>query len=100
MEWLYGEDRFMQGTLTLRDRRLGPELVTAPVLNVAETRSPVAPPESILPFHDALTNDDKTILWYEADKGVSLQHVGMLVGKTAHQALWPDIIRWLRSHRP
>jgi polyhydroxyalkanoate synthase len=38
------------------------------------------------------------VLWYEGDVGVALQHVGMLVGSNAHQALWPEILQWLHAH--
>jgi polyhydroxyalkanoate synthase len=98
VQWLYQDDRFIRGTLTIGGRSAVPERITAPVLNVAEKRSPVAPPESILPFHQALRNNDKTMLWYEGDRGVSLQHVGILIGKTAHQSLWPAIAHWIHDH--
>lgn len=98
VEWLYRDDRFIRGTLTIGGRSAAPERITARVLNVAERQSPVAPPESILPFHQALRTLDKTILWYNGDKGVSLQHVGMLVGKNAHRILWPAIARWIHDH--
>ncbi|MGQ0657503.1 MAG: alpha/beta fold hydrolase [Chromatiales bacterium] len=97
VECLYRQDRFMRGDLTIRGRRAAPERISAPVLSVAETRSPVAPPESILPFHNSLSNTDKRLIWYQGDSGVALQHVGMLVGKTAHQTLWPQIIRWMHA---
>ena len=97
IEDLYRQDRFMRGDLTLGRRRTAPESIAAPVLSVAETRSPIAPPVSILPFHDALPNKDKVLLWYEGDRGVSLQHVGMLVGKSAHQAMCPKIIGWMHA---
>jgi len=95
VEYLYREDRFMRGTLRVGRRRAAPQNITGPVVSVAELRSPIAPPKSILPFHDALPNSDKRLIWYEGDRGVSLQHVGMLVGKKAHQTLWPYIIRWM-----
>ena len=38
---------------------------------------------------------DKTVLHYEGDVGVSLQHVGTLVGRRAHALLWPRILDWI-----
>jgi len=32
---------------------------------------------------------------YEGDVGVSLQHVGPLVGRRAHALLWPRIVEWI-----
>lgn len=31
------------------------------------------------------------------DAGVALQHVGMLVGRSAHRHLWPEIVHWIRA---
>ena len=36
-----------------------------------------------------------TLLPYDGDVGVSLQHVGLLVGPQAHARLWPEIVRWV-----
>jgi polyhydroxyalkanoate synthase len=37
------------------------------------------------------------VLWYEGDVGVVLQHLGMLVGRRAHQELWPAILDWMHA---
>jgi len=98
VERLYREDRFMRGTLVIRGRRAAPELVSAPILNVVEAGSDIVPPESVLPFHKAVHSRDRQLLWYQGDTGVALQHVGMLVGKRAHQNLWPRILSWIHAH--
>ena len=95
MEWLYREDRFMQGSLLVGGRRAAPELVDAPLLSVVDACCPVVPPRSVLPFQDAAGSAESRLLWYRGDVGVALQHVGMLVGRTAHRELWPEILRWL-----
>jgi polyhydroxyalkanoate synthase len=56
--------------------------------------SRVIPPGSVLPFHDAAASARKRILRYHGDRGVALQHVGALVGPSAHRELWPDIVAW------
>lgn len=99
VQWLYREDRYMRGGLYLHGHRTSPDQISSPVLTVAETESPVAPPASILPFHEALSNSEKRMLWYRGEIGVFLQHVGMLVGRNAHRTLWPAIIEWLHEHR-
>jgi polyhydroxyalkanoate synthase len=50
----------------------------------------------MLSFHEAVRSAGSTVLWYEGDTGVAVQHVGMLVGESAHRHLWPEIVRWLR----
>ncbi|MBW8896540.1 MAG: hypothetical protein JF619_00125, partial [Massilia sp.] len=37
----------------------------------------------------------KRVLHYEGDVGVNLQHVGVLVGRSAHERIWPQIFDWL-----
>jgi polyhydroxyalkanoate synthase len=98
VEELYREDRFMGGTLIVNGRAAVAEGIGAPLLSVVDPRSRVVPPESVLPFHEAAHSPDRQVLWYEGDKGVALQHVGVLVGKNAHQHLWPEILEWIFDH--
>ena len=43
----------------------------------------------------ATASPRKQLLHYEGDVGVNLQHVGVLVGRSAHARLWPRIFDWL-----
>ncbi|MBI4320259.1 MAG: alpha/beta hydrolase [Chloroflexi bacterium] len=94
---LYREDRLMRGTLRIGGRRVSPEMVCAPLLNVVYPGCAVAPPDSVLPFHEAAGSSAKKLLWYAGDIGVALQHVGMLVGRSARDDIWPEILRWMLS---
>jgi polyhydroxyalkanoate synthase len=49
----------------------------------------------VLPFVEAAASRDKTVLDYAGDVGVSLRHVGPLVGRNAHALLWPQIVDWI-----
>lgn len=92
---LYREDRLMSGTLRIGGRQIGPQALKAPLLNVLDARSTVIPPQSILPFHEAAASRSKKVLQYEGDVGVGIQHVGVLVGTSAHAVIWPAIFDWL-----
>jgi polyhydroxyalkanoate synthase len=96
-EHLARDDAFVRGALTVGGRLAAPSQVTAPLLCVVDPRCRVVPPEAVLPFFEAAGSTEKTLLHYEGDVGVSLQHVGLLVGRQAHARLWPEITRWLRS---
>ncbi|MGQ0653257.1 MAG: hypothetical protein ACT4P4_13500 [Betaproteobacteria bacterium] len=98
VEELYRGDRFMGGTLMVNGRAAVAKGVDVPLLSVVDRRSRVVPPESVLPFHEAVPSPDRQVLWYEGDRGVALQHVGVLVGKNAHQHLWPEILEWIFDH--
>jgi polyhydroxyalkanoate synthase len=96
VESLYREDRLTRGTLRIGGREIGPGDLRAPLMTVLDPRSKVIPPESVLPFHDATASANKKVLHYEGgDLGVNLQHVGVLVGASAHARLWPAIFDWL-----
>lgn len=95
VEQLYRNDQFMQGTLPVGGRTIGPADLKCPLLCVVDPRSRVIPPESVLPFHEATASPMRELLWYEGDTGVAIQHVGVLVGKSAHTQLWPRIFDWL-----
>jgi polyhydroxyalkanoate synthase subunit PhaC len=93
---LYREDRFMRGTLRVEEQTAAPRNLTMPVLAVVDPESDVVPPSSVMPFLDALPHRNWTLLHYEADTGVALRHVGVLVGRNAHSILWPKILAWIR----
>jgi polyhydroxyalkanoate synthase len=96
---LYREDRFLRGTLRIEGQTAAPRNLTMPVLAVVDPESDVVPPSSVMPFLDALTHRNWTLLHYEADTGVALRHVGVLAGRNAHSILWPEILAWIRmSH--
>lgn len=98
IEQLYREDSFMRGTLRVNGKRIAPELVETPLLCIVDPRCPIVPPESMLPFQEAISSDDTNLLWYRGDTGVSIQHIGMLVGHEAHRQLWPEVVRWIYAH--
>jgi polyhydroxyalkanoate synthase len=97
-ELLFREDRFVRGTLQVGGRRVAPELVTAPLLSIVDPQCNLAPPQAVLPFHDAVGSTDTRLLEYHGDTGVALRHVGMLVGREAHEHLWPEVIGWVHAH--
>ena len=100
VELLYRRDEFMQGKLAIGGRTVGPRSLAAPLVSVYDPRSKVIPPAAVLPFHEAAASPRKLLLRYEGDIGVNLQHVGVLVGRSAHARLWPAIFDWLDAEEP
>jgi polyhydroxyalkanoate synthase len=95
---LVREDRFARGTLEIGGRSAAPSRLSAPLLCVLDPLCHLVPPEAVLPLLEAAASRDKTVLHYERDVGVSLQHVGPLVSRRAHETLWPRIVRWIEAH--
>jgi polyhydroxyalkanoate synthase len=89
------EDRFVRGALEIRGRVAAPSRLEAPLVCVMDAGCPLVPPAAMRPFLEAVASRDKTVLAYERDVGVALQHVGPLVGRNAHARLWPKILDWI-----
>ncbi len=99
VEQLYRDNRFCRGELSVLGRAIGPSCLDVPTLAVVNTSDEVAPLASIEPLLEALPTDDVSVIRYEGEIGVALQHVGILVGREAHAKIWPDILAWLAAHR-
>ncbi|CAN7379435.1 alpha/beta fold hydrolase [Massilia sp. LjRoot122] len=99
VEQLYRNDEFTRGELAVGKRRIGPQDLRAPLVSVLDPRSKLIPEAANLPFHDAAASERKCLLHYEGDVGVNLQHVGILVGTSAHARIWPAIFGWLAENR-
>jgi polyhydroxyalkanoate synthase len=95
VESLYRRDQLMQGELQIGERRVGPRDLRTPLLTVIDPRSKLIPPAAVLPFHEETASSRKRVLHYEGDVGVNLQHVGVLVGRSAHARIWPQVFDWL-----
>jgi len=95
VESLYRKDDFMGGRLHVGGRAIGPQDLRAPLASVVDPRSRVIPWEAVVPFHEAAASAHKLLLRYGGDIGVNLQHVGVLVGASAHAQIWPAIFDWL-----
>ena len=99
VEQLYRKDEFMQGELRIGARRIGPHDLRAPLVSVLDPRSKLIPEAAMRPFHEAAGSERKCLLHYGGDVGVNLQHVGVLVGNSAHARIWPAIFDWLAGIR-
>jgi poly[(R)-3-hydroxyalkanoate] polymerase subunit PhaC len=98
VDWLYREDRFCRGALTVRKTLLGPLSLPVPTLAVVNVADEVAPVASVAPFTDAMPTGYASIIEYPGEVGTGVQHLGILVGREAHARVWPQIISWLNMH--
>ena len=98
IDWLYRENRFCEGNLKIANNPIGPATLTAPTLAVVNVTDDVAPSVSVKPFIDAMPTRDIRILEIPGERGVCLQHLGILIGRNARAVVWPEIISWMDSH--
>ena len=93
LEQLYREDCLTAGALEVGGERAGLDRLRSPVLAVINPSGRVVPPASILGGLAAAPTDlPRRVLQYRAERGPALQHLGPLVGPTAHARLWPEIL--------
>lgn len=97
IEQLYREDRFARGTLEINGRTASPAGLESPLLAILGNDSQIIPPASMLPVIEAAPAANKRTVTYGGDVGVSLQHVGPLIGRNAHQTVWPEVIGWQKD---
>jgi polyhydroxyalkanoate synthase len=96
--WLYREDRFFRGALPVRGRVVGPRDLSTPTLAAVDLADEIAPLAAVKPFLDAAPAASR-LIEYPGETGVGLQHLAPLVGRRAHDVLWPQIIAWIDARR-
>lgn len=99
LQWLYRENRLCRGTLSIRNRAVGPVSLRLPTLMVVNTADEIAPPTSIVPFVKAMPVQNVSLIEYPGEIGVGLQHLAILAGRQAYTQIWPEIISWLGFQR-
>jgi polyhydroxyalkanoate synthase len=97
VEWLYRENHFYHGVLEVGGRAIGLKEISAPTLAVVNAADLVAPLNSVRPLGEVLGPEKFAIITYPGERGVCLQHLGILVGRLAHAQVWPQIIDWIRN---
>src|SRR5579872_324296 len=70
---------------------------STPTLAVVNTADPVAPVNSVRPIGETLGPEEFQLIEYPGERGICLQHLGVLVGRQAHAWLWPQIVDWIRT---
>ncbi len=99
IEWLYQDNRLYEGALPVRNRTVGPSDIRVPVLAVVNAADEIVCLASVKPFLDATPSRDACLIVYPGETGVSLQHLGVLVGPRAYAEVWPKVISWLGGRR-
>ena len=70
--WFYRENRLRNVTLAIRGRAIQPSCVRLPTLAVANAIDEVAPPASVIPFIEAMSEADTRLIEYPGEAGVVL----------------------------
>lgn len=95
--WLYRENRFCRGTLSICGNSVGPSDLQIPTLATVNTSDEVGPLTSVAPFMEKMSTNDTKIIEFPGEIGVGLQHLAILTGRRVYAEVWPEIMLWLRQ---
>jgi polyhydroxyalkanoate synthase subunit PhaC len=93
--WLYREDRFCRGTLSICGKSVGPSDLQVPTLAIVNTADEIGPLASVTPFIEKMSTKDTEIIEFPGEVGVGLQHLAILTGRRVYSQVWPKIVSWL-----
>jgi polyhydroxyalkanoate synthase subunit PhaC len=93
--WLYREDRFCRGTLSICGKSVGPSGLQVPTLAIVNTADEIGPLASVTPFLEKMSTEDTEIIEFPGEVGVGLQHLAILTGRRVYSQVWPKIMLWL-----
>jgi polyhydroxyalkanoate synthase subunit PhaC len=100
VQWLYRENRFCRGTLSICGRTVGPSNLRTPTLAIVNAADEIAPLASVTPFMEKMPIKDTRVIEHKGEVGVGLQHLVMLAGRRVYSQVWPEIMSWLQAHAP
>jgi polyhydroxyalkanoate synthase len=94
-QWItefYQDNRLARDRLEMDGRPVRLSAITVPFLNVAATADTIAPRPTTATIIDKVGSADREELL------VTGGHVGIVVGRSAKQDLWPKVAEWLQRH--
>ena len=94
-QWIvefYQENRLATDALEMDGRPVRLADIRCPVLNIAATRDQIAPRTTTSIVRDRVGSKDASEILIEGG------HVGIVVGRSASQDLWPKVGAWLTGH--
>jgi polyhydroxyalkanoate synthase len=94
-QWIvefYRENRLARDELEMDGRPVRLADIRCPVLNIAASRDQIAPRPTTSIVTERVGSADASEILIEGG------HVGIVVGRTASQNLWPKVGAWLSAH--
>jgi polyhydroxyalkanoate synthase subunit PhaC len=94
-QWIvefYQENRLALDTLEMDGKPVRMANITCPVLNIAASRDQIAPRPTTSVITNRVGSKDASEIVIEGG------HVGIVVGRSASQNLWPKVGTWLSEH--
>ena len=94
-QWIvefYQDNRLARDMLEMDGRPVRLSDIRCPVLNIAASRDQIAPRPTTSIVTERVGSEDASEILVEGG------HVGIVVGRSASQNLWPKVGAWLADH--
>lgn len=88
---LYQKNLLVQGQFTIHEQMIDLKTITAPTLTIAAREDHIAPWRSVVVLDELISSTDKTVIVVESG------HIGMVIGSSGHEQLWPRLSQWLKA---
>jgi polyhydroxyalkanoate synthase len=87
----YKQNLLVKGEMNVGGEKVDLKKIDIPILCATAEKDDLVSPESTLAIMNHVSSTDKTALQIPGG------HVGLCIGKIAHERLWPEIAKWLVS---
>ncbi|RYJ08530.1 class III poly(R)-hydroxyalkanoic acid synthase subunit PhaC [Halogeometricum borinquense] len=85
---IYQDNKLVNGELMLGEQHVDLANIDMPVIQIIGEHDHLIPPESSIPFNDAIASDDTMIIEFPTG------HIGLSVSSKSHAELWPQVCDW------
>lgn len=85
----YHRNEIMKGEYEVEGVKVDLNKITMPTLVIIGEKDHITPPDSAIPFFEAIPAEDKKLL--SSKKG----HIGVTVSKSSHKKIWPEVVKWV-----
>ncbi|ADQ68533.1 poly(R)-hydroxyalkanoic acid synthase, class III, PhaC subunit [Halogeometricum borinquense DSM 11551] len=85
---IYQDNKLVNGELMLGEQHVDLANIDMPVIQIIGEHDHLIPPESSIPFNDAIASDDTMVIEFPTG------HIGLSVSSKSHAELWPQVCDW------
>ncbi len=91
VKYCYQQNLFIRNKMNVDGVIVNLKNINMPFLNVIAQRDDLVDSRSSAALNNAVGSNDKSAIEFQSG------HVGLIIGKRAHQEVWPKVSNWLRE---
>ncbi len=92
IKYCYQQNLLITNQMKVDGKIVNLKNIDMPLLNIIAQRDDLVAPHSSIAINDAIGSIDKSTIEFQSG------HVGLIIGRRAHNEVWPKVGEWLREH--